>query len=171
MPRPIQFKQGEVGEDFIQEIFESSGIPLEKAQGKCLEWDFKCVIGDRNFFLEVKYDKMESTTGRVALEYHNNRKDKPSGILATASDIWAIVLDKPKRAFITSTERLKQFFQEEEPSRDIRGGENGAAMLRLYETNHILEIFHPVDSSPWETYTLIESLLEKDFAQCKLKLS
>jgi hypothetical protein len=42
--------------------------------------------------LEVKLDATEAETGNVAVEYHNPKADRPSGLLATTADVWVFVL-------------------------------------------------------------------------------
>lgn len=172
MPRPRQFKQGEAGEGYVEDLLSSAGISFEKSQGRFSEWDYKIIAQERDICLEVKYDLLEARTGNIAIEYHNNRVNKPSGILATSSDIWVVVLGNPPSAWMANTQDVLEYFENGSHLKDIKGGDGGyAASLRLFKSAEILKIFQPMEVSPWELFSNLLFLAEKSYTQCESKLS
>jgi hypothetical protein len=111
---------------------------------------------------------MSSKTGNIAVEYFNTRKNSPSGILATTSDFWFVVL-KPLEAWVCLTSSLRDYFHRATPLRVIScGGDNNSAM-KLYKKDSILvDIFHRVDTM--EPSALVELLSNLLTLQVKEKM-
>lgn len=124
------------------------------------KWDVEAVLG-RTFTIEVKYDAMEARTGNVAIEHYNTRACKPSGISATTSDVWAIVLQSPTTVWLARTSDLRHYF-ETVAGREIACGGDGNAAMRLYPRHELFDaIFHRADElAPWDMCSLLLNLLD-----------
>jgi hypothetical protein len=136
------FARGNVGEKAVENAFNSSGLCYKQNNGKGIvelgKFDGEFELDGVVYRVEVKRDWMESKTGRLAIEYHNPKLNKPSGILATEADFWIVVLDKPQRIFATTVSRLKLYCSTHKAERDLLGGDNNA-MLWLYNSAMILD--------------------------------
>jgi hypothetical protein len=86
---------------------------------------------DKELTFEVKNDVMASRTGNVAVEFHNSKQDKPSGIDRTTALFWTHKLDAD--IWIISVAKLREFLKKEIPHRIIIGGGDDNANLYLYK--------------------------------------
>jgi hypothetical protein len=90
--------------------------------------------------IEVKRDYASSRTGNVAIELNCN--GKPSGILATKADWWAIVLDgnryNSEVVVMVKTNRLKRLMGEGAPKRIVNGGDGMRAQMVLLPVEQLL---------------------------------
>jgi hypothetical protein len=155
-------KSGRVAEQIVGEILRKAGVVCRRHEGKNSEWDLQCVLSTGIVFtIEVKYDLLASTTGNIAIEYANPRTNKPSGLFATKSNLWFIVLDKPLSVWVAKTEDLKLFFSTQPPLKIIEKAGDGNAALRLYSKDHILDsVFSRLDElPPWSIFKELENLL------------
>ncbi len=127
--------------------------------------DIRCELRGVEFYVESKFDSMQSKTGNLAVEFHNPQTDKPSGIMATASDLWAIVLKDPTAVWICRTQDLKRYFSETKPLKEILRGGDGNASLRIYKSDDLLNaVFVRIDEEPpWEVLSILTSLLSEKF--------
>lgn len=131
---------GKFAENKVVELFAQAGIKAELTDKKLIEHDIKFTIDGVDYYAEVKFDIMAQRTGNLAIEYHNTKKDSPSGILATKSHIWVVVLQDPLGIWITNTKQLRRYFDDVKCLRDVKGGDKNSAM-RLYKKEDILTIF------------------------------
>lgn len=161
------FKVGKFGESYVQKLLRNAGITSRpnkaKSRKELTKWDLEADLDGREFHLEVKFDLMESQTGNVAVEYYNTRLAKPSGIAATASDLWVYVF-QPLSAFVARTADLRSFCESVKPSRTIASGGDDNAALWLYSRDVILPaVFHPMDDlTPQELRFLLNELLNNE---------
>lgn len=151
MPLPKTFGYGTHGEKFVQQLFEKAGIECAKNNDTDtrLEHDLVCKIGRTKFTCEVKFDVMAQRTGNIAIEYHNTKKDTPSGLNATKANIWAHLIydDSNKVVFVTSVAKLRDFCSKNTPKRVIKNGGDKNANLLLFECDVILpSIFHRIEN-------------------------
>jgi len=89
---------------------------------------------------EVKADFMSSVTGNLAIEHHNCKKDKPSGIMISTATYWCHVIYENKIPTIYIAHRLEllKFMTDVEPFKKIIGGGDDNANLYLYKKPVIL---------------------------------
>lgn len=103
------------------------GFDVDLAEGQVRERELQNILSGK---VEVKTDFMVSRTGNVAIEYECY--GEPSGINATESEWWAIVLDGDKyqgrQIVLVSIERLREIVR---GCRVVNGGDNGAAKMYL----------------------------------------
>lgn len=155
-------------ESFVSGLLDEASIPNEANLGQGLVrlsgWDIRCQLNGSDFTVEVKFDAMESRTGNVAVEYHNTDFDTPSGILATTSTLWVVVLQQPQTAWVCRVSDLKTHFLSEPCLRDIPHGGDGNASLRLYRRKDLFEkLFHRLDDlPPWERRETFVNLLKEN---------
>ncbi len=59
------------------------------------------------YSVEVKWDKAAARTGNLYFEIENTRHRRPSGIAATAADIWCHVIGSGDEALLVSVARMR----------------------------------------------------------------
>lgn len=77
-------------------------------------------------FFEVKHDMQAERTGNVAIE--TAYRGKPSGIITSRADFWAIVVGN--QAFVAETPKLRATVLKGSFT-EVRGGDGGASRVRL----------------------------------------
>ncbi len=113
-------------------------------------WDVGAEFGDVTFFSEVKFDQKEATTGNIAVEFWNSKKNMPSGLGATDADLWVFVLHKPMTIWVSRVDALRQFVGAVTPTRTLlNAGDNNAA-IHLYPRGVILDTFTRIDEMSGE---------------------
>lgn len=125
------FKIGNKGEDIVIDIYTKKGRKCEKSNGK-INHD---LILDDTFYLEVKYDIMSKRTGNIAIEYHNSKKNTPSGISATKADFWvhiAFTKTGDRMVYIAPVSELKKWIADNKPKKVIIAGGDDNADLYIY---------------------------------------
>ena len=83
---------------------------------------------------------MSEKTSNVAIEVHNPKSDKPSGLYVTEADIWFHLIPDGNNitCWINSVSNLKKFVETIEPKKIIEvGGDQNSRML-LYQIDDIL---------------------------------
>ena len=94
---------------------------------------------------EVKNDKMSKITGNIAIEIHNTKKDAPSGLMITESDIWVHICHE--EIWICNVEKLKEFCNNTKPLKLIeRGGDDNARLLIFKKQDSLHKIFDRIDN-------------------------
>jgi len=166
MPLPKTFGYGNKGEQFVQELFQKAGISCEKNSSvdTRLEHDLQCKIGRAQFTCEVKFDVMAQHTGNIAIEYHNTKKDAPSGLNATKANIWAhLIYDgENKVVYITSVAKLRDYCDKNTPKRIVKNAGDKNANLLLFGCDDILpSIFHRIENIKIELVSkIVKDLLK-----------
>lgn len=160
---------GRFGEAYIQKLLEKSHLscepnPERSNKAKMIEWDLKVNLNGRPVLIETKFDQMEAKTGNIAIEYYNTKQGKPSGIAATKSDLWAVVLQNPLTAWLANTQVLLHYFKTTKCLRDIACGGDDNAAMKLYARDSILEaVFHRIDDlSSADLVSLLVTLVDQD---------
>lgn len=132
---------GRSGEDKVVALYEECGFITSK--NNTASHDIK--VEDPEFTTEVKFDKEEVNSGRIAIEVRNSKKDKPSGLYATESDIWAHVL-ADFAVYITRVPTLISYVGSHKPIRVVKFAGDKNAEIWLYESAELLQIFHRIDN-------------------------
>jgi hypothetical protein len=140
-------KDGDIGEKIVSKIFEKAKYWAIKNNDTDIRQDYDLLIGSltQKFTIEVKYDIYSEKSGNIAIEYHNSRQNKPSGIMATKADFWVQVTPN-QGSWITTVAKLKQYIKDNKPFRTITDAGDGNANLFLYKADKILsDIFIRID--------------------------
>lgn len=158
-----QFTLGKSGEEYIRFLLQNCGFTCElnKEHGKLIEYDMSIIMDKLSFTAEVKYDAMARKTRNLAIEYHNSRQDKPSGIYATTADVWIQIIPFPDdivHAYAVNTKKLIKFTEDNEPHKHFVAAGDGNASLRIYKMVDILPIFSRFDNIT--NPSLMKSLFE-----------
>lgn len=135
-------QSGQKGEQRLIDILTECGIEANAVGRKQPLWDLECVLGKNQFTVEVKNDLYEAKSGNVAIEVHNCKSDKPSGLTRTKADLWCHILSED--VWIIKTDDLRSFVEKTKPLRKIKSGGDGNATLLLYPTTQIMAVFTKV---------------------------
>lgn len=104
------------------------------------QYDVEWEDNGKNLKGEVKFDKASDRTGNIAIEFHNSKLNKPSGLTATKADVWFIVFPDDV-IWWCYVEDLKKFVKENKPKKVVIGGGDKNADLYLYSKNFIEKLF------------------------------
>lgn len=141
--RDLRF--GGIAEVSFIKLMDKAGFPSAKSVGRNIEWDIESLHNGEKFTTEVKFDAYEHQTGNLAIEYHNSKQDKPSGIMATKAFFWCFML-ADTAIWITKTSELMDYVETYRPVKNIKNAGDGNSCIYLYESSHLLsEIFHRID--------------------------
>jgi hypothetical protein len=134
------FHRGRRGEDEVEGILRPLGCGRneEKKLKDKRGWDLKFTLDGRERFGEVKADRMEAKTQNIALEFFNPKKNEPSGLMATTSEFWFVVLDDPRSVWVASVEKLRAYVAANPPVRTVERGGDGNSSMWLYPSSQIL---------------------------------
>lgn len=141
---------GNEGELFITNIFKNADIECKKHDDKETrqDYDLVCKIGRKKFTCEVKFDILSETTGNVCLEVENTKQNKPSGLYATKSTLWCMVMKDGdnKVAYTIEVEKLKKWVEANKPFKKFsRAGDYNSSII-LYKNDDILPVFTRIDN-------------------------
>lgn len=126
---------GNAGEKKVIDTFAHIGIILEKEESRV----YDLVCKSPPFKVEVKNDAYAARSNNIAIEVHNTRQDKPSGIKSTEADFWAhIAFDK---IHFCSVKKLISWVDSTTPDRIIERGGDKNARLYIYSYDTILPVF------------------------------
>lgn len=143
---------GNEGEQFVISFFNQNGIETKKEEDfdKRYDHDIVCKLGRKKFTCEIKFDSMACKTGNLAIEYHNSKKDEPSGISATKADIWIhLIKDGDNIAmFAVKTDKLKEFIKNNPPFKTVSKAGQMNAELNLWKLDDILPTFERLEDLP-----------------------
>ena len=138
--------RGNKAEQLIINLFSSAGFPSQTDKESRSKWDIVSNYGKICITTEVKFDEYEQRSGNIAIETHNPRLDKPSGLMVTEAFLWAHVL-KGGVVWVTRVESLRKYVDNTKPKRIIKNGGDGNATLSLYSSNTILlDVFTRIDT-------------------------
>lgn len=168
-------KIGMNGEQLLRGLLADASIEnvanSELSQAELADWDVQGNLFGLKFSIEIKCDVMEAKTGNVAIEYHNPKQDKSSGINITKADLWVIILEDTS-VWIARTTDLKRYVNEEECLRDIQCVGDGNSSIKLFNRDKIFsDIFYRIDDLPtWELSHLLVELLGERHVRVRNKL-
>jgi hypothetical protein len=143
MPFHADLAIGRQGEAAVAAVLTAARVRCRPSGNR--KTDLQCELDGARFAVEVKFDRLQARTGNVAIEYRNTRSGRPSGLLASEADVWAVVL-ADGGVHLTLTAVLREFFHATS-GRDVEGGDDNSAM-RLYPSGLILPLFQRVDDMP-----------------------
>jgi hypothetical protein len=131
--------RGQEGEREVEKLLRSLGCRRNDGRKKAdlAGWDYEFQLGGARK-CEVKRDAMEAKTSNLALEYFNPKSNRPSGLNATAAEVWFVVLDNPRTVWGAAVATLKRYVKENKPARTIERGGDDNASLWLYPSPLIL---------------------------------
>lgn len=111
---------------------------INTLEGQLVEQSLLKLLSSGDGTVEVKRDFKSAITGNVAIE--GAYKGKPSGIMATAAEWWAQVLDGTgydgEVIVLIKTERLRKLVSQLAP---VRGGDNNTASMKLLPVVKLLQ--------------------------------
>lgn len=137
MPIKDDMQLGDIGEGKVWEIFSKIGKCEWVDKPNRLYWDMSCCVSfDNTFKIEVKNDNFALKSGNIAIEIWNTRKNMPSGLTSTKSDLWCVVMGD--EVWVANTTKLKEFIENTKPKRIIYNGGDDNATLYLYDKDIIL---------------------------------
>jgi hypothetical protein len=152
-------KCGKRGEKIVCNFLDSKNIPFTLNTSSKLKnlakWDIGFIINGQVIKVEVKFDLMASKTGNMAIEFFNTKMCKPSGIDATDSALWVVVLES--KGYVCSVGKLKDFIKRNKPLKTIISGGDKNASLYIYKLEHILPIFRLLDENICESFLVEEA--------------
>lgn len=129
------FDSGDIGEKAFMSVLEKLSIKAVQ-RAKLQEYDIEFHIGGNVYYAEVKNDIMAESTGNIALEVFNTKRNKLSGVLGTKADIWVhIVCGK---IYCCNVKKLREYIDKNKPEKIIESGGDNNAMLLLYRSEQIL---------------------------------
>lgn len=141
---------GRSGEEMVIQLLNNANLEAAKNNDLAKKYDYDVMfkIGKVTKTIEVKFDYMAVKTGNLCLEYHNSKKDEPSGIFVTKADFWCqIILDDTNPTiWISSVKKLKAFIESNTPHKTIKSGGDKNANLFLYRLDDILPVFTRIDN-------------------------
>jgi hypothetical protein len=157
-------RAGRAGEDAVGRLLgpHLGFTPNEsKKRADLARWDFRFTLDGADRFGEVKYDRMESSTGNVAVEHYNPRAGRPSGLMATRAEVWFLVLERPRTVWAASVGRLKAYCRDVRPHREVEWGGDANASLWLYPTGPLLSacFVELTNATPRRAAELLRSVL------------
>lgn len=152
------FSKGKYGERVTTELLSKIGNCVSNKNGDITQWKkYDLLLGLEDGSVatfEVKYDRMASWTGNIAIEYFNPKTNLPSGIDCTEAKYWLIVLNKGE-VWLAETSRLKAYIKDNPPHKDVFGGDANSYM-KIYKMNPLLNaIFTRIDQLSSEELLLL----------------
>jgi len=140
--------QGDEVEDTLVSVLSKFGQTQKNTEyGLRYEYDVECNISDGkvNYKLtfECKNDVMAKKTGNVAIEYHNSKKNEPSGVSRTSAVFWAHKIGGI--IWIVSVKALKDFIDVTKPVKVIESGGDDNANLLIYRIDDFTTICKPLE--------------------------
>lgn len=143
MPIDKDILEGEMAEFWLMGLLANADFNCDKNVDKKTRkyWDIECSNDQCRFKIEVKYDRKCAETGNFAIEVHNPKANRPTGLSVTKSELWSHVLSE-NEILITSVSNLKSFIKKTEPKKIIQFGGDGNAQLWIYRKEDIVTIFY-----------------------------
>ena len=136
---------GHAAEQQVIRLFTKCGFPCQTNSTNLTTHDFTFQHDNKEWSVEVKFDKWQHKSGNIAIEYFNPKLAKPSGILATTSQFWVVVLLNGQ-IWMAKTDALRKHFNTEPGIRDVLSGGDGNASFRLYRDSSLFgSVFFEID--------------------------
>jgi len=137
-------KYGKSGEKLVLALLKRNGYDAAINEVKENRSYYDIIVNlspKKKVFIECKFDMMACQTGNIAVEYHNPKSDKPSGINVTKAHIYSYtILDMGNpTVWFASVPKLKDFLKNVPPFKTIKKGGDDNASLYLYNHEVILD--------------------------------
>lgn len=168
-------KVGRIGEELVKQLLDWAGVNTSYNDSSDVatlkKHDIRCELNGVLFSVESKFDSKQSETGNICVEYANPRTGKPSGLLATTAELWAIVLRDPMAVWVCRTKDLQGYFESTKPIKTVLRAGDGNASVRIFNSDHLLNsICRRIDEEPpWEVLSILTTLLLKKSVNGKLE--
>lgn len=146
---------GDMAENEVIVYLTNIGFNAIKNEDKATRLYYDVIATDINnqvVTIEVKNDIRSLASGNVAIEYHNSKSDKPSGIMATKADWWVHKICGT--LWIIRVSDLLSFTKTEKPVKVISSGGDKNANLLIYTVEQFTKAAKPLTS-----ITKVEDLL------------
>lgn len=146
-----QFDIGRSGENLVLYLIREAGFECELNEdySKRYEYDLSVKMGKLKFTIECKHDVYSLRSGNIAVEIHNCKSDKPSGIYSTKADIWVYLIptkDKAILAYAINTQKLILYTESTTPFKSTTASGDKNANLKIYKKEDILKEFIRFDN-------------------------
>ena len=117
-----------------------NGFDCDIMDGHFPDYDVKVSGHGLEFTAEVKFDKYSKKSGNLAFEYYNSKLNKPSGIMATKSDLWVQILDEDN-ILVGDTRKIRNLpiSSAYRPVRVVEGAGDGNADIILYKAETLID--------------------------------
>jgi hypothetical protein len=145
---------GRNGEKLVLSVLQKNGFTASVNEVKENRSFYDIIVQlspRKKIYIESKFDMMCCQTGNVAVEYHNCKADKPSGINITKADIYSYtILDMGNPTlWFANVNKLKDFLKTVPPFKTINKAGDGNASLYLYKYEVILDaVFERMENLP-----------------------
>lgn len=145
----MSFTAGKFGEqqvmNLLQEINIDPTFNTGDSRKELAKWDLKFSFQDKEYTAEVKYDRMSSITGNIAIEVYNHKSDYFSGVLSSEADLWFVYVNQ--KLYVTTKLNLLKYIHKTVPFKIVEGGDDNSTML-IYKNYDILKIFKELKNGP-----------------------
>ena len=141
---------GSIGQDMVKKVLEKHGFIVKTKIGKFTEYDLEVshqFLGTKT--IEVKYEAYAVRSKKFAFEYWNPKLEKPSGILATESDVWCHVYPNVG-IFSIKTTALKTLIHEVRPLKIIERWVDKNSSMMIYTVDSIKDRFSLLEDMTFE---------------------
>lgn len=140
---------GKFGENLVSNYLRLGNVDVTLNEDKETRshYDLLCRLGNKKFTVEVKLDFLASKTQNLAIEISNTKTGVDSGLTASKSTLWAVLVKDEENwvVFLTKTETLRDYIKKNK-GREFKGAGDGNATLLLYKMQDILYIFKRIDN-------------------------
>ncbi len=146
-----KFNIGKSGEEYVKFLITRLGFEchMNNVYETRYDYDLSVNLDGLKFTIECKHDVMAIKTKNIAIEYHNSKKDSPSGIYSTLADVWVHLIPYPNEdihAYAIKTDKLRKYTEDTIPYKHIIAGGDKNANLRIYKVGDILPQFTRIDN-------------------------
>lgn len=143
------FKSGKEAEKWFANLLSATGnknveFNTSNDVSELTKWDIQCTNKkDKNIKFEIKWDKISTKTGNLALEFFS--RTKPSGIAATTADFFVFLTND--EFYIFETKVLKELVSKMNfKSLCIN---NGTSYCYLMSKEIVKEYTHSIIKNNW----------------------
>jgi hypothetical protein len=140
MPFALDLAKGKKFERLLVEFLKDCGFnpKLNEVESEYSHYDV--TIDNPKLSFEMKADLFYSLSKNIAIEYHNSKLDKPSGIIASKADWWVHGIYHTGKPTLYFAKRLEliQFMRDNPPHKHIIGGGDKNSNMYIYKEKDIL---------------------------------
>ena len=156
--KPKEFAQGERGENSVIELLSTIDIQSGRPEKNSKFFDIIIKL-DKDYTGEIKTDIMGKRTGNLAFEFWNSRKNEPSGISVSQSDLWFHIFNDI--IYVANTLELKLYIQNNPPFKTFFDAGDKNANIYLYKADAVLSgVFLKMETTT-DKKKLNKSVMEK----------
>lgn len=150
------FSIGKRAENLVVDILIQNGF--DASIHDLTQHDINLTIDNKIYRCEVKYDIKALKTKNLAIETHNTKQDKPSGIFAESDLLFYVLSDNS--IFVTTTKKIRNFIVVNPPDRIVEYAGDGNARIYLYTLTQILpQVFYKL--LPNKIHEIMDKLIHE----------